>query len=153
MQDAAQRLIDDLEPLAEQAGLELVTIEVVGAHKAPTIRIYLDAPGGIGFDQIMASHEWIDAYLEETDPFPGAYTLEVSSPGIDRPLRKRSDFERFSGEQVVVLSREDGKRRKHTGTLQGIRDDQVVIADEEGNETLVDFDAISKAHIVGKIDF
>jgi len=153
MQDAARRLIDDLEPLAQAAGLELVTVELAGSQKAPTIRIYLDAPGGIGFDQIMSSHEWIDAYLEEADPFPGAYTLEVSSPGIDRPLRKRADFDRFSGEEVVVLTREGGKRKKYSGTLLGMRDDSVVIADGEGVETLVDFDAISKAHIVGKIDF
>lgn len=154
MTDAVtQQLIDALEPLAEQAGLELVSIELVGSKKAPTIRIFLDAPGGISFDQIMDSHEWIDAYLDREDPFPGAYTLEVSSPGIDRPLRKRADFDRFAGEQVLILTREEGKRRKYTGELVGLRDDDIVLRGEDGGETTVAYEAITKAHIKGQIDF
>lgn len=153
MPDDTQHLIDELEPLAEEAGLELVSVELAGSKKAPTIRIFLDAPGGISFDQIMDSHEWIDDYLERSDPFPGAYTLEVSSPGIDRPLRKRQDFERFAGEKVLILTRENGKRKKHVGTLVGMRDDDVVISDEDGTEMLVAFGEISKAHIQGQIDF
>ncbi|MDO4850380.1 MAG: ribosome maturation factor RimP [Actinomycetota bacterium] len=153
LDETTQHLIDDLEPLAEQAGLELVTIELVGGKKAPTIRIFLDAEGGITFDQIMQSHAWIDEYLDREDPFPGAYTLEVSSPGIDRPLRKRADFDRYAGECAVVLFREEGKRRKRTGELVGIRDDDVVLRDEEGNESCIPFDIITKAHIKGQIDF
>lgn len=153
LDETTQHLIDDLEPLAEQAGLELVTIELVGGRKAPTIRIFLDAEGGITFDQIMQSHAWIDEYLDREDPFPGAYTLEVSSPGIDRPLRKRADFDRYAGERAVVLSREDGKRRKRSGELVGMRDDDVVLRDDEGNESRIPFDIITEAHIKGQIDF
>ena len=80
-------LLAALEPRAEAEGIEIVTVEVVGSRKAPTIRVYLDTPEGIAFEDITAAQVWVNEIMDEIDPFPGAYTLEVSSPGIDRPLR------------------------------------------------------------------
>ena len=97
-----RRLLEALEPLATAHNVEIVTVEVVGSRKAPTIRVYLDCDGGIGFDELAASQKWVNELMDELDPFPGAYTLEVSSPGIDRPLRTPEHFQRFAGEKVQL---------------------------------------------------
>ncbi|WP_369525291.1 ribosome maturation factor RimP, partial [Parvibacter caecicola] len=78
------KLLKALEPQAEASGIEIVTIQVTGAKKAPTIRVYIDTPGGVSFDTLCASQAWINDVVDRIDPFPGAYMLEVSSPGIDR---------------------------------------------------------------------
>ncbi|NTU88576.1 MAG: ribosome maturation factor RimP [Actinobacteria bacterium] len=147
-----QILIDALEPIAEENGLELVAIELVGSKKAPTIRVYLDGPDGISFDQVMSANSWIEAYFEKEDPFPGAYILEVSSPGIDRILRKRRDFERFIGETVAITSSGTQGNKKWTGTLLGMRDDMVVVG-IDGHEEEIEFADIVKANVKGQIDF
>ena len=128
MATKAEKLIEVLEPLAEGNGLELVTVEVAGTKKNPILRVCLDTPqGGINLDQLAEAREWVDAAVDELDPFKESFVLEVSSPGIDRPLRKLSDFERFAGEDVVV--------------------------DQDGQPLAIPFATIKRAHIVGRIDF
>ena len=116
-----QQLLDALSPTAEAQGIEIVTVDIVGSKKAPTIRVYIDCEGGVGFDELASAQEWINALMDEIDPFPGAYTLEVSSPGIDRPLRTKQHFQRFAGEKVaLVLSAPVNSRAKYTGQLAGV---------------------------------
>ncbi len=103
-------LLSALEPRAASEGVEIVTLEIVGSKKAPTIRVYIDAAGGISFDELARTQAWVGDVMDELDPFPGAYTLEVSSPGIDRPLRTPEHFARFAGETVTV---------KTTGPIDG----------------------------------
>ena len=100
-----QSLLAALEPRAAEEGIEIVTVEVVGAKKAPTIRVYIDTPEGVSFDQLASSQRWINDIMDEIDPFPGAYMLEVSSPGIDRPLRTPAHFARFAGEVAVIATK------------------------------------------------
>lgn len=95
-------LLAALEPTADAKGVEIVTIEIVGAKKAPTIRVFIDTPEGVSFDQLSGAQEWINQIMDDIDPFPGAYTLEVSSPGIDRALRTPQHFDRFAGETVQI---------------------------------------------------
>ena len=97
-------LLAALEPRAADEGIEIVTVEVVGSRKAPTIRVYLDTPEGITFEEITTAQAWVNEIMDELDPFPGAYTLEVSSPGIDRPLRTPEHFARFAGDEVYVMT-------------------------------------------------
>lgn len=144
-------LIEALEPLARENGLELVTVELVGPKKAPTIRIYLDADGGITFDQIVGAHPWIDTYMEENDPFPGAYTLEISSPGIDRPLRTLEHFKRSSGETVVLTI--SGEKNRRTGKLEGVSEVEEVLLTVDGAVERIPYRSIKKAHVKGQIDF
>ena len=74
-----QQLLDALAPRAEQEGVEIVTVEVAGAKKAPTIRVYIDTPDGVSFDELSSAQAWINDLMDELDPFPGAYTLEAVS--------------------------------------------------------------------------
>lgn len=154
MANKVDTLIAALEPHAQDHGLDLVTVEVAGTRKNPILRVFLDThKGGITLDQLAEAQEWVDASVEELDPFQVAYTLEVSSPGIDRPLRKRSDFERFSGEETVVYLKKGEARNKCTGTLEGMEGDDIVISLEDGSKERVAFDRVKKANIIGRIDW
>lgn len=153
MASKAEKLIEVLEPLASDHGLDLVTVEVAGTTKNPILRVYLDTlEGGINLDQLAAAQEWVDAAIEELDPFKESYVLEVSSPGIDRPLRRLADYDRFAGEDVVIHLKSAQGKLKQTGVLAGTQGDQVVI-DQDGEQLLVPVDNIKKANIKGRIDF
>lgn len=146
-------LLEALEPRAAEEGIEIVTVEVVGAKKAPTIRVFIDTPEGVSFDQLASAQAWINKEMDELDPFPGAYTLEVSSPGIDRPLRTPEHFVRFAGEVAVIstVAPVDG-RSKWTGKLAGIDGDDVLL-EVDGLEQRIAINEIKKAKLKGSIDF
>ena len=148
-----QQLLDALVPRARQEGVEIVTLEVAGAKKAPTIRVYIDTEDGVSFDELSAAQAWINDLMDEIDPFPGAYMLEVSSPGIDRPLRTLEHFARFAGEQALVktVSAVDG-RSSFTGMLVGTDGDDVLL-DVDGATVRVAHANIKRAHVKGTIDF
>ena len=148
-----QSLLEALEAQAAEHDIEIVTVEVAGAKKAPTIRIYIDTPEGVSFDELSGAQVWINDIMDELDPFPGAYTLEVSSPGIDRPLRPLEHFERFAGETAVIQTVEpQGGRSKWTGTLAGICGNAVLL-DVDGAEEKIDISTIKRARLKGVVDF
>lgn len=149
----ARMLLEALEPHARAHNMEIVTVELVGSRKAPTIRVFLDCEGGVGFDELSSAQEWVNAVMDELDPFPGAYTLEVSSPGIDRPLRTLEHFTRFEGEKAQIVLRESHEgRAKWVGILSGVEDDFVLLS-VDGLVERLPYDDIKKAHIIGRIDF
>lgn len=150
-----QSILAALEPRASAEGIEVVTVEVVGSRKAPTIRVYLDKADGIAFDDITAAQVWVNAIMDELDPFPGAYTLEVSSPGIDRPLRTPEHFERFAGEDVYVMTTTpiDGQSRFNAQLAGFDREAGEVLLDGEHGSVRISLSDIKKAHVKGKIEF
>ena len=148
-----QSLLDALEPHALAEGIEIVTLEIVGSKKAPTIRVYIDTEDGVGFDELSHAQAWINQLMDEIDPFPGAYMLEVSSPGIDRPLRTLEHFKRFAGDQAVIKTTSpiDG-RSTFSGTLVGVEGESVLI-EVEGIQRTIPYSTIKKANIKGTIVF
>lgn len=148
-----QKLLDALEPRAKDEGVEIVTLEITGAKKAPTIRVFIDTEDGVSFDELSAAQAWMSVLMDEIDPFPGAYMLEVSSPGIDRPLRTLAHFERFAGERAVVktVSPLDG-RSSFTGELAGVDGSDVLLNLEDG-QVRIPYETIKRAHVKGVIDF
>lgn len=148
-----RKLLEVLEPCAVAHDMEIVTVEVVGSKKAPTVRVYVDCSGGVGFDELAAAQEWINTLMDELDPFPGAYTLEVSSPGIDRPLRTLEHFRRFAGEKAqLTLTSPFNGRAKWTGIIHGVEDENVLL-DIDGITETIPYDQIKKAHVIATIDF
>ena len=147
-------LLSALEPRAASEGVEIVTLEIVGSKQAPTIRVYIDAAGGISFDELARTQAWVGDVMDELDPFPGAYMLEVSSPGIDRPLRTPEHFARFAGETVTVKTTGpiDG-RSSFTGELLGFEDGCVMVAADGAGTFRIPYDNIKKARVKGTIDF
>ena len=148
-----QMLLDALEPRAASEGVEIVTVEIVGSKKAPTIRVYIDAEGGVSFDELARTQSWIGDLMDELDPFPGAYMLEVSSPGIDRPLRTAEHFNRFAGQTANVKTRGPvGGRSSFTGELAGFSDGAVRLI-VEGETMAIPHDQIKRARLKGSVDF
>jgi len=147
----ALELIALLEPLAESHGLELVTVEVIGGGRHQTIRVYLDREGGIDIEAISAANAWVSEALDAVSKLSGSYTLEVSSPGIERILRTRRDFERFAGENVnVQLLKPLEGRSRFTGRLVALHDDAVIV-EIDGQEHRVPLASIERARL--KADF
>lgn len=148
----AERIEALLAPVAVREGFELVAVETAGATKRPVVRVLLDREGGIDIDAIVAANRWISEVLDAEDPVKGAYELEVSSPGVDRPLRKITDFERFAGQTAVVKTTPVEGRGTFTGTITGT-DGDAVLLDVEGQTFRFEIGAISKAHLKGEVDF
>lgn len=148
-----QELFDALSPRADAEKIEIVTVEVVGSKKAPTIRVYIDTPEGVGFDELSGAQAWINEIMDNLDPFPGAYTLEVSSPGIDRPLRTAAHFAAQIGGTAVIKTNSaiDG-RSSFTGTIDSVTDEAVQLSINDEQFT-IPLDAVKRAHLKGEIDF
>ena len=145
-----QQIIDALEPTAAERGIDVVDVEVVGATKAPCVRVRIDhadesAPT-ITLDEVTEETEWISAALDELDPIPSSFTLEVSSPGMARPLRKERDFVRFAGETVQLSLAPGEGRRRYTGKLLGIEGEAVAL-EVDGERVELPYDEIRKCTI------
>ncbi|HIZ46733.1 MAG TPA: ribosome maturation factor RimP [Candidatus Olsenella pullistercoris] len=153
-QPLEQAIIDALEARAPERGIDVVDVEVVGATKAPCVRVRIDhadeSLDTITLDEVTEETEWISETLDELDPIPSSFTLEVSSPGLSRPLRKPRDFERFAGQTVQVSLVPGEGRRRYTGTLLGIEDGSVSL-EVDGQRVSVSYDDIRKCTI--KPDF
>ena len=123
--DPATRVRELIEPVLAADGLELVDARFA----AGALQIFVDRPGGIDLDTIAAVSTTVSRLLDEHDPVPGRYTLEVSSPGIERPLRRPEHFRRFVGTTVAVkTSPEVPGERRVQGVLEVADDEGIVVA-------------------------
>ena len=149
---SSARLTQLLQPLVEDLGYEFVGLEHRSNPKNPSLVIYIDRPGGIAVEDCERVSREVAAVLDVEDPIPGHYDLEVSSPGLDRPLFTLEQFERFSGEvaQVSLFAPLDG-RRKFKGEILGVQDGKVRL-DQDGTEVELDMGNIAKARLVPDYD-
>jgi ribosome maturation factor RimP len=149
--DMRGRLRNLLQPGVEALGFELVDVELAGGSGSPTLRVYIDSPHGITVDDCADVSRQISAILDVEDPIPGSYTLEVSSPGLDRPLVTLEDFRKRVGQTVKVrLGRPDAVgRRNFSGELLEVRADGIVVAVDNEQFELA-FAAIERARLVPK---
>jgi ribosome maturation factor RimP len=147
-----RRLAEIITPVIEDMGYELVRVRLMSG-KATTLQIMADRPeGGIEVDDCAAISNAVSAVLDVEDPILDAYALEVSSPGIDRPLTRIKDFETFEGYEAKLETSEliDGRRR-FKGELAGVEEDEVLInIDDQGEEVTIGlkFDWLSDAKLV-----
>ena len=121
-----------VEPILESQGLELVDLEYQRESQGWVLRIYLDREGGVSLDDCAGISHEVGAVLEVKDLIPSSYTLEVSSPGLTRPLKKPEDFNKFRNQMVKIKLYEplDG-RRNFKGTLLGLEGDRVRVEVEQ----------------------
>ncbi|MCW8830155.1 MAG: ribosome maturation factor RimP [Gammaproteobacteria bacterium] len=140
------------EPVVEGMGYELIEIEYHPNPKYGVLRLYIDKDSGIEVDDCSAVSRQISAILDVEDPVPGQFNLEISSPGMDRPLRRLQDFQRFAGEEVKLKTGMpfDGQRN-FKGRLNGVEDDLVIIECED-KEVRLPVTAIDKARLVPDFD-
>ena len=136
-----------VEGIVADQEIELVDVEYVKEQRGWVLRVFLDKPGGITIDDCQAVSLVLDMKLDEEDPIRGSYSLEVSSPGLERPLKKAKDFQRFAGRlaEIRTYSGVYG-RKKFKGILQGLRDDQVLL-EFEGEVIEIPLDLIAKANL------
>jgi len=150
--DTAARLTELLEPEAAAHGFELVAVEIVGGRGTQVIRVLLESNDGTDLDAIGSASRWVSDLFDEADPISAPYVLEVSSPGIDRPLLKRSDFARFAGETVSMKVLRGDKRAGVKGALVGLEGDDVIV-EVDGERVCVPYETIQKARLKGVVDF
>lgn len=141
-----------LAPILAQSPFELVGVEVLGGKRHTTLRIYIDKPGGITIDDITRLSRQISVVLDVENPIVGAYTLEVSSPGLDRPLYSPKHFQQQVGQKVMVKVRIPVKdRHQFTGLLTQATE-QLIQLDVEGQLFTFAYSDIEKARVVPKIE-
>ena len=125
--------------MIEEMGYELVDVEFVKEGQNWYLRFYLDKEGGINIDDCEKASKAIEKLLDEKDPIEQAYILEVSSPGLDRQLKKDKDFVKYAGSLVdVKLYKAVDGSKEFQGTLKGLEGNIITIEDENGNELSFD---------------
>jgi len=136
--------------VTESRGFELVDVEVKTARNGSLVRLFVDKPGGIGLEDLQAVSEEVSAILDAEDPVASSYVLEVSSPGLDRPLRNEADFRRFLGRLARLSSYEPVDGRRHwTGRLAAVEDGllNVCLEKEGGIVARIPLEKIASARL------
>ena len=141
-----------LAPVVESLGYECWGVEFISQGRHSLLRVYIDHANGILVDDCEAVSRQVSAVLDVEDPISSEYTLEVSSPGMDRPLFTLEQFAKHVGEQVKIKLRSpfDG-RRNFQGLLRGVEDQDVVVLVDD-HEFLLPIDLIDKANIIPRFD-
>jgi ribosome maturation factor RimP len=145
--------LEDIRTMAERVarseGLYLVDVEIKGGRSNPLVRVYIDKQGGVSHADCQLVSEQLSAMLDVEDPFPANYLLEVSSPGLDRELRRPSDFEHFAGRRARLVLREaEGGKAVVEGRLAGFDSGRVRVELGAGGIQEFDLSAISKAKLL-----
>ena len=151
MSSRERRICDLLEPSVSGLGYELVGVELEGSEARSILRIFIDCEAGITVGDCEQVSRQLGAVLDVEDPIPESYVLEVSSPGLDRPLLTADHFIRFVGHSVRLRTTEpmDG-RRGWKGRLIGCREGNVVV--QEGDEErIIPLDLVGKANLVPEV--
>lgn len=148
MSKVAERILPLAEPLAESHGLELVDVEFVKEGSSYILRILVDREGGVTHQDCEALSNVLGDELDKIDPIEESYFMEVSSPGIERPLKKESDFLRFAGSRVRInlYSSLDGKKNV-IGMLQGVEENLILLEDDNGKLIRIPMTQIAKANL------
>jgi ribosome maturation factor RimP len=155
-QPVAKRLQDVIAPILWTFGLELVDVECVGQGARSVVRVLIDKPGGVTIADCEQAHKALGPALDVADPFPHAYMLEVSSPGLDRPFKRVQDYQRAIGKKVSIKLRQplEGQWRI-TGPLVQVNEQTVVVNIAQKVKDLeavtLDRDMIAEARLVVKI--
>lgn len=133
MRSAPDKLVELLRDEVELLGYELVGVELIGGEKSGALlRVYIDHADGITLDDCVQVSHQVSGVLDVEDPIRDRYRLEISSPGLDRPLFKLEDFARFIGHKVKIKTRQKiGDRHRFSGTIKEVDGNKVVI-DEAG---------------------
>jgi len=155
-QDSLTKIEALVMPILDDLGYELVDLQLQQDGRQMALRIFIDKPGGIILDNCVAVSREVSAILEIEDPIRSAYRLEVSSPGMDRPLKKPADFERFAGQKIKLKTlrlldpdQRGNTRKTFVGTLLGLEGDNVRLeqSDKPGGLALIPLVEIEKTNL------
>ena len=145
-----ETLLALIQPVVEALECELWGIEYLSQGRHTTLRIYIERDNGVQLEDCEKVSRQVSAVLDVEDPITGEYTLEVSSPGVERPMYTLHHYQRFSGEKVELRLRVPYQgRRRFTGLIAGVEGDEVIIR-VDNEEYLFPIDSIEKANIVAQ---
>lgn len=136
-------------------GYELLGVEILGGRQHSILRIYIDAPKGVDVSDCSIVSRQVSSMLDVEDPIHGKYNLEVSSPGIDRPLFEMAHFKKYVGSNVHIrLQKAIENRRQYKGILKQVDDEVIhVWVESMSREVIIPFALIEKANIIGDVHF
>lgn len=138
-------------PELELLGFECVKFEVVGSARSPLVRIFIDKPGGVTVGECSLASRTIGLLLEEKDPFPGRYLLEVSSPGNNRPLVTEAHYQRFVGSEARVTVERPGEGRiTYTGRIRSCINGVLTLDTDDGGEISLALHEVARANLVNQ---
>ncbi len=143
------RVTEIAERVGRSEGIEIIEVELLGGGQKRVLRIYIDKPGGVSHADCELISEQVGTILDVEDVVPGgSYTLEVSSPGLERKLTGARDFERFLGRKARIILREPvEEKRQWVGTLAGISGDVVRLEPEAGRIIQIPLHQVAKANL------
>lgn len=150
-----KNIVKIVENLARQVTnsleIELVDVEQRFRGRRPHITVYIDKPGGVFLGDCEKVSKSLGEQLDLEDPFPYSYTLEVSSPGVERPLKKAADFHRFKGHDIKIRTHEklDG-RQNFKGLLVDFKEDLIVLQTADGEQIKIELKEVAKANLYYK---
>ncbi|HHH48156.1 MAG TPA: ribosome maturation factor RimP [Gammaproteobacteria bacterium] len=148
MRQAPANVLNVVEPVVESLGYELVGVEYLSQGRDGLLRVYIDAEDGIKVEDCQRVSHQLSGVLDVEDVIKGHYSLEISSPGLDRPLFNAAQFERFAGSEVKLrLEAPLDGRRKFRGTLLGVEDGEVRLR-VDGEEVRIPLVSVDKANLV-----
>ena len=146
--DIEQRICEIAERVAAEHGLEFVHAEVGAQGRSAAVRIFIDKPGGVTHEDCSAVSNHVGTILDVEDFIHSAYTLEVSSPGLERGLYQRADYERFAGQLARLKARQlVNGQRNFRGRIVRLEGDDVVFDDRTSGRVRVPFAQIAKANL------
>jgi len=148
--DIRDQLRSVVEPTIEAEGYRLVAVEISGDTSGDIVRLYCDSPG-FGVDDCARISRALSPVLDVEDPMSGPYRLEVSSPGIDRPVQSAEDFARYAGYRAKLRLIPGAERRRFSGTLQGVDDGHILI-EVDGDLYRVPLNQLDWGHLVLDLD-
>jgi ribosome maturation factor RimP len=133
---------------AEERGLELVHVEFAGGARAPVVRVFIDKPGGVTHEDCSEVSTHVGTVLDVEDFIPGTYTLEVSSPGLERGLYGLGDFEKFAGRLAKMKTRGAiGGQRNFRGRIGGVEGEEILFEDKTTGRVRVPLSEVAKANL------
>ena len=148
MSSRQEALVELIDPVIQALGCELWGLEILSQGRHSLLRIYIEKADGVGLKDCETVSRQVSSLMDVEDPITGHYTLEVSSPGMDRPLYKLEHYRQFIGEHVAIkLSRTFEKRKKIRGLLKAVEKDEIVVQVED-EEFVLPFEWIDKANLV-----
>lgn len=141
-------VISILEPVIEDEGFELVDVEFTNEAMGWTLRAYIDKEGGVNVDDCAGISREVSNLLDVEDVIPCAFRLEISSPGLNRPLKKVEHFEKVIGKDVNVTTTAPIAGRRHFKTKLIDVADSSILVEDDGKTTRIDLDNIKKANLI-----
>lgn len=149
----AERVREIAEQTAIDHGVELVHAEVAGPEGSPVVRLFIDKPGGVTHDDCSKVSHQMSTVLDVEDFIHSAFVLEVSSPGLERGLYKKADYERFAGNLAKIKARSPIKgQRNFRGRILGVANDTVIVEDRTSGRVEIPLDGIVKANLEADVE-